>query len=151
MSEDTAAARPQSEPVVEMLTAHLAGVEHEPSGAATLWLSDEATTMHFPLTPATVPALIAQLREVGADQAQVLRGPNGTAPVPVDDEPDVDVDGDPDDAAEGPVEERPSRFARWTGWHYSNSLVSRIPAQQRAALFAAVLVILLLITLLTRG
>lgn len=139
MSEDTAAPRTETEPVIDTRTAHLAGVEHEPSGAATLWLSDEATTMHFPLTPATVPALITQLREV--DAGYLIEQP------PDEESPDLAAAGEPmHDLPEEPA----GRLARWTGWHYSNSLVRRIPAQQRAVLFAAVLVILLLITMVTR-
>ncbi|HVX45407.1 MAG TPA: hypothetical protein VHC49_16060 [Mycobacteriales bacterium] len=134
-NEPIAEPRPQ----IRSLRAHLAGVEQAETGT-TLWLSDERTTMHFPLTPRTVPALLNQLSEVDAD----LRRP-------------FDEDGEPpsppesDDFAEDRAEpETTGRLSRWTGWHYSNSLVSRIPAKQRIALFAAVLVILLLITLFTR-
>lgn len=122
------------EPVDETaaLRAHLAGVQRSPSGQATLWLSDEETTMHFPLTATTVPALLTQLRDL--EDAG-----------PVEEEPIAEA---PDEPAEEP---RAGRLARWTGWRYSSELVRKIPPRQRAALFAAVLAILLLITLVTRG
>lgn len=113
------------------LRAHLAGVHRSPSGPAMLWLSDEETTMQFPLTATTVPALLAQLRDLENVGPQK--------------EPEKQ------EASDEPTEEpRAGRLARWTGWRYSTELVGKIPAQQRAALFAAVLAILLLITLITR-
>lgn len=135
-----------SEPAPETLRAHLAGIEQPDFGNPTLWLSDEITTMHFPLTRATVPALLAQLDELAED----YRAPRGGGRADTIDQRDRDEP--PYDAADGESERgedapAPSRLARWTGWHYSNSMVSRIPPQQRVALFAAVLVILLLITL----
>jgi hypothetical protein len=127
------------------IRAHLAGVEWSDSGTATLWLSDEVTTMHFPLTRQTVPALLAQL-----DQLSIPgNGKSRSDPRDFDEYEDDPHDRDvPDDREEPPEEEPPpGRLARWTGWHYSNTLVSRIPPQQRIALFAVIVVILLLITL----
>jgi hypothetical protein len=134
-NEPIAEPRPQ----IRSLRAHLAGVERAETGT-TLWLSDESTTMHFPLTPRTVPALLSQLREVDADLRRPFDEDDELPPVPEPDGYD-EVEEDP---------ENTGRLSRWTGWHYSNTLVSRIPAKQRIALFAAVLVILLLITLFTR-
>jgi hypothetical protein len=137
--------QPYQEPIVRTLSAHLAGIERPDTGPATLWLSDEATTMHFPLTAATVPALLSQLDTLARDY-----GPQ----VVTDDDLDYDPADEPefDPEFEQPEDEpQPGRLARWTGWHYSNTLVSRLPPQQRIALFAAVLVVLVLITLFTRG
>jgi hypothetical protein len=139
-------------PEQETLRAHLAGIEQPDFGNATLWLSDEVTTMHFPLTKATVPALLAQLDELAQDY-QAPRGSdvNGGLDERDPGEPPYDAEPEADDHRERIEDEpNPGRLARWTGWHYSNSMVSRIPPQQRVALFAAVLVILLLITLFTR-
>lgn len=122
----------------ETLRAHLAGVEWSDTGPATLWLSDEVTTMHFPLTRQTVPALLAQL-----DQLAVPG--NGQPRSDLAEHEDIPDDPDAPDETEEPPP--PGRLARWTGWHYSNTLVSRIPPQQRIALFAAIVVILLLITM----
>jgi len=140
------------EPITETLPAHLAGVERTESGAATLWLSDDITTMHFPLTEATVPALLAELDQL----AEAHRRPRAVGPPDArahgpeyeDYEDAADYAADGEDLQEGA--ERPGRLARWTGWHYSNTMVSRIPPQQRVALFAAIVVILLLITLFDR-
>jgi hypothetical protein len=124
--------------------AHLAGIERPENAAATLWLSDEATTMHFPLTAATVPALLSQLEALAREYAP--RVVTDEVDYGQADQPEFDPELDqPED------EPQPSRLARWTGWHYSNTLVSRLPPQQRIALFAVVLVVLVLITLFTRG
>ena len=145
--------KPGVEPAVETLAAHLAGVERG-VGTVTLWLSDETTTMHFPLTEATVPALLDQLHDVddayrqrraAVDERAAVDGRAVDGRVAVDEQAAEDLDRDAE-----LEEEPPGRLARWTGWHYSNELVRRIPAQQRVALFAAVLVILLLITLFAR-
>ncbi|HEX3816346.1 MAG TPA: hypothetical protein VHX59_26185 [Mycobacteriales bacterium] len=148
-------ARIYAEPAQETLRAHLAGIEQPDFGTPSLWLSDDVTTMHFPLTEATVPALLAQLSELAAD----YRAPRGggrsesyaerdLAEAPYDaDDAGPEVGPQPEANTERVEDPAPSRLARWTGWHYSNSMVSRIPPQQRVALFAAVLVILLLITL----
>lgn len=126
----------------ESLRAHLAGVEWSEAGTATLWLSDEVTTMHFPLTRQTVPALLAQLDQVSVPGNGNIRSDRRE----FDEYEDEDI---ADETEEPPPEEEPppGRLARWTGWHYSNTLVSRIPPQQRIALFAAIVVILLLITI----
>jgi hypothetical protein len=133
------------QPQQETLSAHLAGIERPDNGPATLWLSDEATTMHFPLTAATVPALLSQLDALAREY-----GPRVITADDLDYDPADEPEFDPE--FEQPEDEpQPGRLARWTGWHYSNTLVSRLPAQQRIALFAAVLVVLVLITLFTRG
>jgi hypothetical protein len=143
MSDQTVS--PDESAQQENLRAHLAGVEWSDSGAATLWLSDEVTTMHFPLTRQTVPALLAQLDQLSVPD----NGKTRPDPREFDEYEDISHDRDvPDETEELPEEEPvPGRLARWTGWHYSNSLVSRIPPQQRIALFAVIVVILLLITL----
>jgi hypothetical protein len=139
MSDQTVS--PDEQAQQENLRAHLAGVEWSESGTATLWLSDEVTTMHFPLTQQTVPALLAEL-----DQLSVPG--NGKPRSQPRDFDEYEDEGVAEEREEPPEEEpAPGRLARWTGWHYSNTLVSRIPPQQRIALFAVIVVILLLITL----
>jgi hypothetical protein len=129
------------EVAVQTLRANLAGIEQPDTGPATLWLSDEATTMHFPLTQATVPALLTQLEALAREYA----------PRVVPDNTDYDEPEFAPEFEQNDDEPQPGRLARWTGWHYSNTLVGRLPPQQRIALFAAVLVVLVLITLFTRG
>ncbi len=135
--------QPYQEPTT--LSAHLAGIERPDNAPATLWLSDEVTTMHFPLTASTVPALLSQLDELAREY-----GPRVVTGEDADYDPDDEREFEPEfDQRED--EPKAGRLARWTGWHYSNTLVSRLPPQQRIALFAAVLVVLVLITLFTRG
>lgn len=124
-------------PRIESRRAHLAGVQ-DSGPTTTLWLSDERTTMHFPLTRATVPALLEQLGEVAVELDHPFDEEDAQDRPPLDEYPETEP------------EPGTGQLARWTGWRYSNELVHRIPAKQRIALFAAVLVILLLITLFTR-